>query len=141
MSGAITLSINGRSEPWPIIGGKVDNLPLGSGGKLTSRSMKTKNKLVIESKSAFQQRLQEDLDGRLKVCARACATVHAGSPMKMAPTRARGTGHLAQCRFFQHHRDVNLARDATTAPSARHDRQGLRLASKTSYEAADDSPQ
>ena len=141
MSGAITLSINGRSEPWPIVGGKVDNLPLGLGGKLTSRGMKTKDKGVIESKSAFQQRLQEELDGRLKVCARACATVHAGSPMKMAPTRARGTGHLAQCRFFQHHRDVNLARDATTAPSARHDRQGLRLASKTSYEAADDSPQ
>ena len=65
MSGAITLSIDGCSEPWPVVDGKVDNLPLGPGGKLTSKRLKTKDRVVIESLSAFQQRLQEALDGKV----------------------------------------------------------------------------
>ena len=65
MIGAIRLQGAGQdNDPWPVVNGKVDNLPLGPYGRPTSRGMRREGGKIVESLSDFQSRLQELLDRR-----------------------------------------------------------------------------
>ena len=60
--------VNGKT--YFIREGRVSNVPAGPGGKLTTISMLTKDKQIVESVGAFQNRVQQRVDDAASTTAR-----------------------------------------------------------------------